>query len=269
MIDRYKLPLVFPIAALHADLAGIMPSEWIPHFNKGHYDGDWSGIVLRGPRGRRDTLHVGAPLETEFVNTPVLDRCECFQGVISAFECPVKSVRLLRLNAGSVVREHRDYDLGYEAGEIRLHVPVSTNSRAEFYLRNRRVLLGEGEVWYLDLSLPHRVANFGTTPRIHLVLDLQVNDWLRSQIPFDAPGDDEIAVLDIDPFLAAANLETFRKQVRADAELQKMFVEIFDRQLFVEEVVRVGRECSCNFNLRDVEEVLRGERRTWNEQWRL
>ncbi|HEY5753998.1 MAG TPA: aspartyl/asparaginyl beta-hydroxylase domain-containing protein [Chthoniobacterales bacterium] len=267
MIDRYQLPLDFPAAALRADLGKIAPSEWIPHFNKGYYDGDWSGIVLRGASGRCDTLHIGEPFETGFVNTPVLDRCECFQEVIAAFECSVKSVRLLRLSARSVVREHRDYDLGYEAGEIRLHVPVLTNSRVEFYLRNRQVSMGEGEVWYLDLGLPHRVANLGETPRIHLVLDLQVNDWLRSLIPFETPGDDEIPVLDMDPSLAAANLEKFRERVRLDLELQRTFSEIFDRQLFAEELVRVGRATGYDFNPRDVEEVLRSERRAWNAQW--
>lgn len=267
MIDRYKLALTFPPSSLQADLAKIASGEWTIHFNKGYYEGDWSGIVLRGASGRSDTLYTGAGSETLFVNMPILDRCECFQEVIAAFECPVKSARLLRLSAGSVVREHRDYDLGYEAGEIRLHVPILTNPRVEFYLRNRRVLLGEGEVWYLDLGLPHRVANLGTTPRIHLVLDLQVNDWLRSQIPFEAPGDDEISILDMDPSLADANLEKFRERVRADIELQRTFAEIFDRQLFAEEMVRVGRASGYDFNPREVEEALRSERRAWNAQW--
>ncbi|WP_339705616.1 aspartyl/asparaginyl beta-hydroxylase domain-containing protein [Algoriphagus aquimarinus] len=37
----------------------------------------------------------------------------------------------------------------------------------------------EGECWYLRLSDPHRVLNEGETDRIHLVMDLKVNDWLR------------------------------------------------------------------------------------------
>jgi hypothetical protein len=35
-----------------------------------------------------------------------------------------------------------------------------------------------GEAWYLRLSDPHAVANRGSSDRVHLVLDLVVNDWL-------------------------------------------------------------------------------------------
>jgi hypothetical protein len=37
----------------------------------------------------------------------------------------------------------------------------------------------EGECWYHNFNLPHRVANRGTADRVHLVLDCVLNDWLR------------------------------------------------------------------------------------------
>jgi hypothetical protein len=66
-------------------------------------------------------------------------------------------VRLLRLGPGGVIKEHRDYDLGYDLGEARLHVPIVTDPEVAFHLRNRRVTMAEGETWYLDLS-PSRIA---------------------------------------------------------------------------------------------------------------
>ena len=97
------------------------------------------------------------------------------------FACPLQSVRFLKLAAGSRIREHRDLNLAYEDGELRLHIPVRTNAQVEFYLNNKLLTLHEGECWYLNFNLPHRVVNGGATDRIHLVLDCVVNDWLREQ----------------------------------------------------------------------------------------
>jgi hypothetical protein len=39
-----------------------------------------------------------------------------------------------------------------------------------------------GEYWYLDFTLPHRVANRSDRSRIHLVIDCVVNPWLLEQL---------------------------------------------------------------------------------------
>ena len=183
MIDRFRLPLTFDAAALMADLDALSAEGWIPHFNRGFYDGDWSGLVLRGPAQGADSLVATAEA---FADTPLLDLCPGVRAVLATLDCPLRSVRLLRLGPGGVIREHRDYDLGYDRREARLHVPVVTNPDVSFHLRNRRVVMAPGETWYLDLSQPHRVVNGGATDRIHLVIDVGVNDWLRDRIPFEA-----------------------------------------------------------------------------------
>jgi hypothetical protein len=33
------------------------------------------------------------------------------------------------------------------------------------------------EAWYLDLNLPHRVANRSAVNRIHLVVDCVIDEW--------------------------------------------------------------------------------------------
>jgi hypothetical protein len=266
MLDRYKLAFSFSPELLKADLGQISPNEWLAHFNKGAYDGDWSGVVLRGQAENTETLFTGSGSASAFHDAEVLQRCGYFREVLAAFRCEIKSARLLRLTSGSVIKEHRDYDLGYEAGEVRLHLPVLTNPAVEFYLNNRRVTLAEGEVWYLDLSCPHRVANRSSEPRIHLVLDLILNDWLRAQIPFDTAMVAEPNAIQLDTQTATHNLQCFRQRVREDVALQEQLREMLDRQLFIDEVVRLGRETGLEFLPEHVHEALQEERRAWNQR---
>mgnify|MGYP003579285435 CR=1 FL=1 len=85
----------------------------------------------------------------------------------------------MKLHAGAVIKEHRDTTLCFEEGEARLHIPVVTNPYVSFYLDGEKLQLKEGECWYMNLCLRHRVQNDGRTDRIHLVIDCLVNDWLR------------------------------------------------------------------------------------------
>ena len=174
-----KLPLQFDPALLARDLAAAEAYvKWIAHFNKGYYDGDWSGIPLRTTAGAHSPLYPD-PTVNEYDNLPVLDQCPYFQHAVRSFECPIRTVRLLRLGGGAVIKEHRDYGLEYEEGEARVHIPVRTNPDVVFMLDGQRLVLAEGEAWYLNVNLPHSVRNDGLADRVHLVIDCVVNDWLR------------------------------------------------------------------------------------------
>ena len=41
----------------------------------------------------------------------------------------------------------------------------------------------EGECWYADVSYLHSVTNRSEKDRVHLLLDVGVNDWLRGVFP--------------------------------------------------------------------------------------
>lgn len=183
MITHWKLPLYFDPARLADDLARIGPDEWTPHFNTAYYQGDWSGVALRSVRGAPMPLYPDPAAQGTFEDTEVLRRCPYFQAVLAAFQCPLESVRLLRLKAGSHIREHRDYMLGFQDGVLRIHVPITTNPEVDFLLEGQRIPMGVGEAWYLNFSLPHSVANRGDTDRVHLVIDGVVNDWVRRVFP--------------------------------------------------------------------------------------
>lgn len=183
MISSLKLPFNFDPAPLKADLAQFVRDDWVPHFNKAYYEGDWSVVALRSVGGAAKQIYPDPTAQDSFAGTEFLARCPGVRQVLNAFECPLQSVRFLKLAAGSSIREHRDYNLGYEDGEVRIHVPVLTNSRVEFYLAGEKLSMNEGESWYVNFNLPHRVLNLGETERVHLVIDCTVNDWLRDKFP--------------------------------------------------------------------------------------
>jgi len=176
-----RLPLTFDQAGLAADLARIETRIWTGHFNTGIYRGEWSGLPLRGPAGATHPVLAlsSPPGVTAFEDQPVLAECPAFRAVIAALRCPVRSVRLLRLGPGAEIAEHSDHELGIAHGEARLQVPVRTNAEVDFRAEGRRVAMAPGELWYLDASRPHSVANRGRTDRVHLVLDCQADGWLR------------------------------------------------------------------------------------------
>lgn len=179
-----KLPLSFDAARLQADLDVFEEEEWIAHFVRRNYDGSWSVIPLRGPAGETHPIRMSYsdPSCDTFEDTPFLDRTPYLREVLGAFECPLLSVRLMRLAPGSVIKEHTDFDLSIEDGTARLHVPIQTNPDVDFRLCGERMPLHAGECWYLKLSEPHSVRNDGSEPRVHLVLDVTVNSWLAELV---------------------------------------------------------------------------------------
>jgi hypothetical protein len=182
MTPALKLPFSFDPRALKSDLEKIGPHEWVDHFNPQYYEGVWSGVALRSVNGTASQLYLDPTKSGSYSDTPVLERCDYFKEALGAFKCSLESVRLLKLEAGSRICEHRDFDLGFRHGVVRVHVPVQTNSDIEFFLNAERVVMNEGESWYLDLSLPHWVNNNGPSARIHLVMDCLVNNWVTGLI---------------------------------------------------------------------------------------
>lgn len=179
--DRLRLPFDFDPALLARDLEGLRAVGWIKHYVQQNYDGDWSVIALRGKAGATHPVMMiySDPTCRDFADTPMLAACPYFRLVLDTFEAPLRAVRLMRLTAGSAIKEHTDHELSFEEGTVRIHVPVVTNAEVEFYLNRNRVVLEAGSSWYLRLSDPHSVANRGAADRVHMVIDAEVNDWVR------------------------------------------------------------------------------------------
>jgi aspartyl/asparaginyl beta-hydroxylase len=179
--DRLKLPFAFAPEPLAEDLAGLAGDAWIAHFVMQNYDGDWSVLPLRGPASARHPIQsiYSNPSETNYADTDLMARCPNIARALGTFRCSLQAVRLMRLTPGSAIKEHRDHDLDAANGFARLHVPITTNPGVVFEVNRTPLSMAPGSVWYLRLSDPHRVANHGTTDRVHLVIDAVVDNWLR------------------------------------------------------------------------------------------
>jgi Aspartyl/Asparaginyl beta-hydroxylase len=182
--DAIRLPFCFDAHLLLADLEKVDPDTWIRHYRPEEYEGDWAVAALRSVAGHPAVVHAvpGAVRDDFYKNTPLLERCSYFREVIECFECRIGSARLMRLGPGAKILEHTD-DMGDGAGrELRIHIPVQTNERVEFWVNGRQIPLRAGECWYADFNLPHRVENKGLTDRVHLVLDCEPNEWLLDRL---------------------------------------------------------------------------------------
>jgi mannose-6-phosphate isomerase-like protein (cupin superfamily) len=182
MVRYAKLMLPFDIKAMQTELSAAA-EEWQPHINTYHYNGSWTVLALRSPGGEhKNIVPELMGKHNEYLDTAYMAHFPSVKKLLSTINCPVMSARFLNLQAGAVIKEHRDAELAFEKGEARLHFPVITNPDIEFYCENERVFLQEGECWYLNANLPHRVSNPSDSDRIHLVVDCEVNDWLTGMI---------------------------------------------------------------------------------------
>jgi quercetin dioxygenase-like cupin family protein len=179
MIKYLQLPFHFDVKKMQEELLLIDNTAWQLHYQKLHYEGDWSGIPLRSVNGNATNIFVSPEINAEYKDTIFLNNSVYFQEVLSSFKCPLLAVRLLRLKAGAVIKEHKDAELCFEKGEIRIHIPVITNDEVEFYLDKEKMVLKEGECWYMNFNLPHSILNNSKYDRIHLVVDAKVNEWVK------------------------------------------------------------------------------------------
>jgi hypothetical protein len=247
VLTALALPLRFDPRRLAADLATVAPSDWAPHYNERDYGGQWRGAALRSSTGDSRQLAAVAP---SFEATPLLDRCAYFRQVLAAFECPLRSVRLLALDPGSFIREHTDNALAFEDGEARIHIPIETNPGVEFHVDGERLLFEPGRAYYVNVNLPHRVNNRGAGARIHLVIDAAVNDWLSALFARATPVPNCPARLD--------GVEAFRDAVFAHRDWA---ATLRASTAFTDDTLRLGRETGFDFHENDVDAMLRGRAR--------
>lgn len=183
MIKYFKLPVHFDATAMQAEVRQLASSYWKQHYNKKDYEGSWSVIPLRSLFGSLEanfSIQQSSNPHIKYQDTELMQYCPYIQQLLAYFACEKLSVRLMNLSAGAIIKEHKDDALNLESGEARFHIPVQTNEQVSFFVEDEMIPLREGECWYLNLSLRHRVSNEGETDRIHLVVDCAVNDWVTA-----------------------------------------------------------------------------------------
>ena len=163
-------------------------SEWISHVNTNDFEGNWQVLPLRGLASNRDAhpilqaMQISADTPEEYINYSVIKHIPGAALLLQQLHCGVLSVRLMSLEAGAEIKEHRDHGLCFSAGQVRLHLCLTSNDKVQFTVGGKTVPIKEGELWYINADEPHAVINNSDTSRIHLVIDCLSNDWLQIQI---------------------------------------------------------------------------------------
>ena len=177
LIRHIKFPFTFDFEKMQIEVEKLLTKNWINHYNNNDYSGEWNAIALLS-QGGQSTNITAFNLGTEkVIYTEVMDSCNYLKEIIDSFLFEKTTVRLLRLAAGAIIKPHTDNELGYEDGCFRIHIPVITNPEVEFILDNQRLIMNEGECWYINANFKHSVANKGKEDRIHLVIDGIRNEW--------------------------------------------------------------------------------------------
>lgn len=111
--------------------------------------------------------------------TPLLRKLPSLASFLESGELNIMGARLLRIDPGTFFHEHRDFVYMEKIQRYRLHLPLITNDQAFITSPGINVHFQRGFLWKLDpKATVHSACNFGTAPRIHLMLDCYVNDNL-------------------------------------------------------------------------------------------
>ena len=165
------------------DLSRIDETWWGVHEGPYH-DGAWEAVALWAPRGdRREQRSFGG----EFAATEALALCPYLAEVIDGVPGQKNRVRLMRLRPGGHILRHSDPIHQIDESLVRLHVPVRTNDDVQFLVNDVRVRMDVGELWHVDVRFPHEVKNGGSSPRIHLVMDVLRNAPLDALLDIAEP----------------------------------------------------------------------------------
>ncbi|MGI8667314.1 MAG: aspartyl/asparaginyl beta-hydroxylase domain-containing protein [Jatrophihabitans sp.] len=157
-------------ARLAVDLEQVEPNGFIDSYDE-FVCGSWRTCVLWNATGDssdatiRDYPGTGHP--TEYGRK--LDYLDELMGDNVDLDL-LRFARLTRLGPGTVVVPHRDY-VELAADLTRIHLPLITAAGAYAAEADTVYHMAQGQIWFLDASRPHSIANFSDTPRIHLLLD--------------------------------------------------------------------------------------------------
>jgi len=184
----------FDHESLQQDLSVLERVVWLPEEpyrfegffgseTKVFHDGRWSGLSLRSQGGRSDRTDPGGPGLEDFQNTELTEVARHLTDLMGALNTPLRSARLLRLPPGASIGEHRDTYHGLEYGQLRLHVPITTNDGVENFVRGKPMKWLPGELWYGDFGSRHYVRNNGSTDRVHFVIDALITPGLLQLFP--------------------------------------------------------------------------------------
>ena len=148
-----------------------------------YHDGGWSTIGLITHRGNP---FEDRPLGPPYEKTPAIALAPYIESVVEGFATEKKRVRLMELQPGKSIFWHYDKGETIDNGRTaRIHVPIFTNKDVHVQLSHEDVVWPAGQVWYGDFAFPHRLYNAGKESRIHLIIDVTINDFVLALFSHD------------------------------------------------------------------------------------
>ena len=177
--------------------------EFTNHYSNYNKGKSWSALSLRGYSS--DPSFITKPSEMNdkwkeensqqvflMQDTALYDMFPEVRELLKSFDSEIHRIRFMKLSpGGGELQRHTDQvdsDSGGSIGKLaRLHFPIKTNSDVKFTVWNlnaepETVNMNVGECWFLDTRKPHKAINGGNEERIHLVVDVLVNEQIEEML---------------------------------------------------------------------------------------
>ena len=105
----------------------------------------------------------------------------------SQFNTGIRYMSFYSAKPGLVLHKHRDLTGNLIQNFIRLHIPIYTHPNCFYicgsFMNPRKIYAKAGNVYALDTGYLHGVVNQSSVNRIHLLIELEVNKWMRDFLP--------------------------------------------------------------------------------------
>ena len=119
--------------------------------------------------------------------TRLLDECPYIKNLLDRIPGEKDRVRFMEVKPNTNVFWHYDnnetIDDADKSKNARLHLPIITSDKVELMLCNQIAKWQEGKLYYADFSFPHSIFNGSSINRIHLIIDVSVNEKLLKLFP--------------------------------------------------------------------------------------
>ena len=220
-----RLPRTYDVELLQRDVQTLQAARRAPQPGPYH-KGEWTGIALYSMGGRQSTFPSAAGTD-HYQETEELQQAPYFRQILRELECPKEVVRILFLPPEGHIKDHFDFHTSFQFGLLRLHIPIVTHPEVAFLIDGQLMDWKPGELWYGDFSKVHSVKNNSQVVRVHMVIDVQINDFVLSLFPPDFVERRRAEGISIttEPIPASeAELRCFACDFRIPGEFMPMFV---------------------------------------------
>lgn len=157
-----RLPWSFDAPRMAREVETLPPDAWMEHPSR--MQGNSALALISRDAGDNDEFDGAMGM------TPHLRACPYIRQVMASFGEVLGRSRLMRLEPGSEVSLHVDFNYHWHS-RIRIHVPVITQPQVIFQCADEQVHMAAGECWIFNSWRRHRVVNAGDRDRVHLVVD--------------------------------------------------------------------------------------------------